>query len=598
MIESGHGGVYAAMLEDKLKLNLRLVRNARYFSLSRFFSFLLFLPAIPMAIVYNPFWWIPASLLLAVFIVLVIIHEKSVIRKRFNDNCIAALTHEKEALNGQYSSFDGGIEFNDSDHIFTADLDVFGNDSLFQALNRTATFSGKSRLASWLKTPLQNRQEIVSRQEAVAEVAEMPEWRIYLRSHGMDAGEEKKDLELLYDWLVSEPLFTSFFFRIAPILIPIASFTATSCFILGIIPAQLFLLYLVIPMAVTGFHTKAVNRRHVMLSKKVELLQKYSIRFRMIEDAGFSSEYLTALVKKLKSGTLPASSGIQKLGKITASLDTRLNILAGFVLNVYLLWDIRQMRRLEHWQKEHRESLPLWFDVLADTESLASLGSLTYANPGFVFPDIVTDRFVILAENAGHPLIPARHRINNYISVTHRRQFNVVTGANMAGKSTYLRTVGVNMVLALTGAPVCATSFVCYPAPVYTSLRTTDSLSTNQSYFYAELLRLKDLIDRLNRGEELFVLLDEILKGTNSADKQAGSKALLTQLIGLGAAGFIATHDLELGKLFNSFPEDVINYCFEAEIAGEELHFDYKLKQGIAQNMNATFLMRQMGITL
>jgi DNA mismatch repair ATPase MutS len=256
------------------------------------------------------------------------------------------------------------------------------------------------------------------------------------------------------------------------------------------------------------------------------------------------------------------------------------------------------MMRLEQWQQAYNDKLPRWFDALAEIEALASLSAFSYDNPGYVFPDISTDHFVIQAGDACHPLIPSIQRINNQISVTHRGHFNIITGANMAGKSTYLRTIGVNLILALAGAPVCAASFSCYPARIFTSLRTTDSLSTNKSYFYAELLRLKELIDRLNSGEELFILLDEILKGTNSTDKQAGSKALLTQLIGLGAAGFIATHDLELGNLINTFPEDVTNYCFEAEIIGEELHFDYKLKPGIAKNLNATFLMKKMGITI
>lgn len=168
----------------------------------------------------------------------------------------------------------------------------------------------------------------------------------------------------------------------------------------------------------------------------------------------------------------------------------------------------------------------------------------------------------------------------------------------MAGKSTYLRTIGVNLVLAMCGSPVCARSFTCYPAGIYTSLRTTDSLSASQSYFFAELLRLKELIDRLNAGETLYILLDEILKGTNSVDKQAGSKALLRQLIGMEASGFIATHDLELGRLAEAFPERIINHSFEAVIDGDALHFDYKLKPGIARNMNATFLMQRMGITI
>jgi hypothetical protein len=595
---AGPDEIYGSMLDDARKLRLQLLKNARHFSITRFLSFFFFLAFTLAAFTSSILWWIPAVALLFLFVALVILHEKSASRLKFNDCCIVALTNETEAINGHYGSFDGGGEFSDPTHINTTDLDVFGHGSIFQAINRTATLSGKGRLADWLKMPLHSKNEIASRQEAVIELAAMPEWRIKLRAHGMVVMEERRDLELLYDWLRSEPLFQSVFFAVARVLIPLASFAATALFISGIFTAQLFLLYLILPLAVTGFHTRAVNRRHAMLSKKVELLQKYSIRFRMIEEMGFKSACMARLVKKLKSGSQPASSGIHRLGRITASLDTRLNILAGFVLNIFLLWDIRQMSRLEKWQIEHKESLPIWFDVLADAEAIASLGAFSYANPGFVFPEITTDQFVIIAENAGHPLIPATYRVNNSISVTHRGHFNIVTGANMAGKSTYLRTIGVNMLLALAGAPVCAVSFICYPATVYTSLRTTDSLSSNQSYFYAELLRLKELIDRLNRNEELFVLLDEILKGTNSADKQAGSKALLTQLIGLGAAGFIATHDLELGNLEKLFPGDIRNYSFEAEITGEELHFSYKLKDGIARNMNATFLMKKMGITL
>jgi len=335
-----------------------------------------------------------------------------------------------------------------------------------------------------------------------------------------------------------------------------------------------------------------------MLSRKVALLDKYAVRFKMIENQDFSSEFLKNLNNELSSGKQAASKSIRKLGRITASLDTRLNLLAGFTLNIYLLWDIRQMIRLEQWQHINKDCLPQWFNALSEAEAIASLGAFTCCNHGFVFPEINLSEFAIKATEAGHPLIPVKIRVNNDISVTHRGHFNIVTGANMAGKSTYLRTVGVNMVLALAGAPVCAREFACYPAPVYTSLRTTDSLSSQQSYFYAELLRLKEMIDRLGKGEELFILLDEILKGTNSADKQAGSKALLTQLIGLGAAGFIATHDLELGNLEKSFPNEVTNYSFEAEISGDELHFDYKLKPGIARNMNATFLMKKMGITI
>jgi len=590
--------IYQELLESNLNLQRRFLSHGRIYVFARFSTFLLAIGLVVAAFTLGPFWWWPASVLLVSFIVLVIFHERLIRKQKFNDSCIDATRHELEAMKGHYTSFDGGNEFSNPAHSYSTDLDIFGGNSIFQAINRTETFAGKARLSRWFLEPLVMADPIYSRQEAVKDLASRPDWRIRLRAHGMVADEGKQDLELLFEWLSSAPLFKSKLFGLAQIVIPVASLSMTALLIADVITMQMFLLYLVLPLAITGFHTKAINGRHVMLSKKVELLEKYAIRFRMIENEEFSSGFMSGLVNRLKSGTLPASKIIRKLGRITASLDTRLNLLAGFIMNIYLLWDIRQISRLESWQSANKENLPDWFDVLSETEAIASMGAFAYANPDYIFPEIISDKFAINAVETGHPLIPSAQRINNDIAVTHRGHFNIVTGANMAGKSTYLRTVGVNMVLALAGAPVCAKSFACYPAPVFTSLRTTDSLSTNQSYFYAELLRLKELIDRLSRGEELFILLDEILKGTNSVDKQAGSKALLTQLIGLGAAGFIATHDLELGSLSKIFPAEVTNYHFEAEIAGDELHFDYKLKPGIAQNMNATFLMKKMGITI
>jgi len=590
--------VYTGMLESNQKLQNRLIINARYFSFGRFSAFLLVITSIVAALTLGIVWWWSSAVMLLVFIVLIILHEKLINHQKFNDSCISAIEDELAAIKGQYFTFESGSEFVDPGHIYATDLDIFGSSSLYQAINRATTQAGKSTLAGWLKEPLIESEKIKRRQEAVRELAALPDWRIQLRAYGIVAGESKNDLETLSEWLSSAPLFKPAVFRLALVLIPLASLTITGLLIAGLVSIQMFLLYLILPLGIVGIYTKAINHRHVMLSRKVELLQKYSVRFQMIEEQGFRSDFMNDIVEKLKSGDIPASICIKKLSRITASLDTRLNLLVGFVLNIYLLWDIRQMIRLEKWQTTYKLSLPKWFDALSDTEAILGISAFAFANPVFVFPEINSEKYAIQAVDACHPLIPATQRVYNDITVTHRGHFNVVTGANMAGKSTYLRTIGVNMVLALAGAPVCAGSFTCYPAPVFTSLRTTDSLSSNQSYFYAELLRLKELIDRLGRGEELFILLDEILKGTNSVDKQAGSKALLTQLIGLSAAGFIATHDLELGNLEKSFPDDVTNYSFEAEIVGDELLFDYKLKPGIARNMNATFLMKKMGITL
>ncbi len=197
----------------------------------------------------------------------------------------------------------------------------------------------------------------------------------------------------------------------------------------------------------------------------------------------------------------------------------------------------------------------------------------------------------------GHPLIPKKVRIDNDVLFPSKKQFYVITGANMAGKSTYLRTVGVNLVLALSGAPVCAKQFKTSILQPFTSIKTSDSLSNNESYFYAELLRLQRIIEALKTGESYFIILDEILKGTNSKDKEQGSKALVKKLISLNAGGIIATHDLQLAELRKSFPENVKTACFEVDIENDQLVFDYKLREGVSRNLNATFLMEQMGIS-
>jgi hypothetical protein len=589
---------YNALLTNANALKTKFLREARLYSASRLISFLMIGGFGILAFSGANHYWYFAGAMLVVFIVLFILHERMLKKQRFNNTFILTLEQELEACNGKHSSFDGGIEFTDPTHIYATDLDIFGNHSLFQALNRTTSFLAKSTLSVWLLNSLNEKKEILLRQESIKELSSLPEWRLQMRTHGLLADENPNDLDSLFNWLKLNPLFAGKRFQVAIWLIPVLSVSSIGLLSAGILTYQLFLIYLLMVLGFAGFYTKRINRRHMMLSRKVELLEKYADRFRMVEDTSFKSSLMLKHQQSLQQNNHTASGGIHKLGRITASLDTRLNLLAGFVLNFLLLWDIRQMRRLEQWQQTHKDTAPLWFDTLAQTEALASMAAFNYANPEFIFPVIDETKFSVLAENAGHPLIPSLGRVDNTIEIVGEGRFNIITGANMAGKSTYLRTIGVNMVLALAGAPVCAKSFTCYPAPIFTSLRTTDSLSSNTSYFYAELLRLKALIDRLNAGEKLFILLDEILKGTNSADKQAGSKALLTQLIGLNASGFIATHDLELGSLATTFPERVRNFHFESEIKGDELFFDYKLKPGIAQNMNATFLMQRMGITI
>lgn len=244
----------------------------------------------------------------------------------------------------------------------------------------------------------------------------------------------------------------------------------------------------------------------------------------------------------------------------------------------------------------NKENVASWFESLAQFDSLVSMANFAYNNPEYTYPE-ACDNFVLEGKNLGHPMLNRSVCVRNDIDISHNPYFLVITGANMAGKSTYLRTVGINLVLACAGMPVCADSFRFYPYRLVTNLRTSDSLADNESYFFAELKRLKMIIDRLQSGEHLFIILDEILKGTNSEDKQKGSIALMKQLVSLNGNGIIATHDLILGNLEEEFPEAIKNYRFEADIEGEHLSFTYKMREGVAQNMNASFLMKKMGIT-
>ena len=239
-----------------------------------------------------------------------------------------------------------------------------------------------------------------------------------------------------------------------------------------------------------------------------------------------------------------------------------------------------------------------WFGALAEVDALCSLGGFAFNHPNYPYPDLTDAYFCMDGRGLGHPLIHRDRCVRNDLHIARSPHFVVITGANMAGKSTYLRTVGVNFLLACVGLPVCAEQLTVSPAPLFTSLRTADSLAAGESYFFAELKRLKQIIDRLQAGEQLFIILDEILKGTNSEDKRKGSLALMKQLVGRGACGIIATHDLQLGALADEFPDAVENGCFEADMTADTLTFSYRLRPGVAQNMNACFLMKRMGIIM
>jgi DNA mismatch repair ATPase MutS len=333
------------------------------------------------------------------------------------------------------------------------------------------------------------------------------------------------------------------------------------------------------------------------ITSKSKILNKFAQSLILIETTEFTSEYLKNIQKQLavNEGQSP-SNAIHQLSAILKYMDSNLNILVSIILNGLFMFNLHLLLKVEKWKKQNQVNVPNWFESIATIDALSSLANFAYNHPDYVYPVKVEDNFEFAAENLGHPLIAEEQRVTNNVEITGWNQFAIITGANMSGKSTFLRTIGVNYILAMAGAPVCASNLNFYPIQIHSSIRTSDSLIKHESYFYAELKRLKQIIDELESGRKKLILLDEILKGTNSKDKQSGSIALIEQLLYYKSVGLFATHDLMLGELAGRFPGQVSNLCFEIQIENDKMIIDYKLHKGVCKNLNATYLMKNMGI--
>lgn len=598
MIHDLHDG-YRTILEKYLALNKKSQQRSTTLSLSRLIVFVVTVVFVYFFAVKSNASAIITTVVLGtgIFISLMKVHSKVLMEIRLQTAKIRINREELGALDGDYSVFGDGAEFNDPAHPFSFDLDVFGKGSLFQFLNRTSTQTGRGRLAQILRYPFKQHVLIKENQQAIKELRDQKEWRQDFGAIGMVYEDKISDREKIVSWALLPPLFHHFLFSVLLVVVPLFTVIMILLLSTGVIPTAVFMFYLLIPLGIAGSFAMKINRRHMQVGKTSEMLTKYSFLLKKIESLEVKSDRLKSLKQNLLTGDQTASKSLKSLSSILNALDNRMNFVSWTLFNGLVLWDILQMRRLETWQKLHKDKISKWFETIAEVDALICFANYSYNHPDAIFPEIADAENGITAEGLGHPLIPRRVRVDNPLEIKNG-QFIIVTGANMAGKSTYLRTVGINLIFGMCGAPVCAAKFSFKPVEIYTSIRTSDSLLKNESYFYSELKRLKAIIDELKTGKELFIILDEILKGTNSKDKHAGSEALLKQLIRFNASGIIATHDVALGILQESFPENIVNRCFEVDIEGDRLTFDYKLREGVSKNMNATLLMREMGITV
>lgn len=501
---------------------------------------------------------------------------------------------ELKCLEGDFSGFKTGEEYTERDHPYSYDLDIFGKASLFQYICRTTSKPASDKLAEYLKQPAL-RGVILQRQSAVAELQPLTDWRQKMMTLGhLNAG-AGSDPAPLIQWLESSDLFRkNGREKILTGCLSIIALAAVITVIAGL-PAVILAPVFGVNFIYYFTRFKKISKLQEQVSRSSELLRAYSEIIALIEYRDFAAPMLKNLQSQFM-GEISASQRIRKLSTQVGRLDSRLNVLVSIPLNLLFFTDIHFCLSLEKWKREHAALIPGWFTSMAEFEALNSLSNMAFNNPEWVFPEVTDDYFVLRAENMGHPLIPASRRISNDFSVEGPGKAIVITGSNMSGKSTFLRTCGVNAVLAFAGAPVSASAFTVSLVRLNSSMRISDSLEENISSFYAELRRLRAIIDGAESDPRAFLLLDEILRGTNSDDRYTGSVALIKQLTGYGSVAMVATHDLRLAGLEQALPESIENYHFDVKVNDEELFFDYRLTPGICSSFNASLLMKKMGI--
>ncbi|RED22732.1 MutS-like protein [Flavobacterium cutihirudinis] len=535
-----------------------------------------------------------AFLSFAGFLFLMRIHSRLSFKRDLTKAILKINQNEISFLKKEKLPFENGIEFNDFHHPYAYDLDIFGEHSLFQNLNRTETFIGKKTLATKLLGIVSN-EEILANQKAIHELAKKIDWRQDFQSLAAISNDSKASYDALMYW-------NSFKNNTLPKVLVLLSFAFPVLFF-GFLAAYIFTSKTIILSYVTyvfignlmilGSATKRIKSEIAQADYIDKIIKQYSLLVEKIETEKFESEKLISLQHQLKFKNADASAHLKQLSELFSRMDTISNFVTALVFNGTFLFNLHVLKALLKWKENYAEELEKWIKIIGEFEALNSLANISFNNPDFVFPQINSEHKIDF-KDLSHPLLNANGRVGNDVDFS-PQSFIILTGSNMSGKSTFLRSLGVNMVLGGMGSVVCASKANIHPLPVLVSMRLSDSLADSESYFFAEIKRLKQIMDALEESSA-FVLLDEILRGTNSDDKRNGTIEVVKKVIAKRAIGAIATHDIEVCLTTNEFPEILTNQCFEVEIKNNELHFDYKLRSGICKNKSATFLMQKMGV--
>lgn len=498
---------------------------------------------------------------------------------------------ELNIASGHFQDREQGLQFQDANHFYSLDIDLFGRGSFFQYINRTTSTEGAKRLADELKA--NNTNGIVSRQEAIKELSFNPEWRQnYAATSSLVRVETPADQ--ITTWFKKHQSFLPKVTGWLPLAFGFGTLVLFGLAVFGVLNNLGIIGYwLLLGLAITGAFLKKINVLAANTDKIRDTFRQYAQLLDLIENVSFSSELLKEKQQQIQLKDEKASLIFKRFSRALDALDNRNNLIGAIFGNGFFLTDLRNAYRIEKWLECYGEKVSDWFEVVAFFDAYNTLGNFAFNHSEFVFPEITNSSTTVEAKSLGHPLLKKEKRIDSDL-VIKDGQFFIVTGANMAGKSTFLRTVSLHIVMANIGLPVCAKSSRYSPVKLITSMRTTDSLADESSYFFSELTRLKYIVDALE-NEPYFIVLDEILKGTNSTDKAMGSRKFVEKLVASKATGIIATHDLSLCEIAEEL-QAVKNYFFDAKIINDELHFDYVLKKGVCKNMNASFLLQKMKI--
>ena len=504
---------------------------------------------------------------------------------------------EIQRLEGDFANIYSGEKYDDKSHFYTSDLDIFGSSSIYQLLVRSRISPSRNLAAQWLKNHA-DPEEITKRQEAVAELIPRNDWREQFTSLGMhipsDDDVDQSISNEFHEW-IAKPLekFARPVWSVISILMTSLGIAASLGILFFSLPYQLIF----IPMLI-NFYLLRVTFQPLLdatngFNTISNQLKFYERLIQLVEEQDFKSEKAKHLQQRLVSENVTASATIKSLKSVLQQLLNRGNQFY-FVFNVVFLLDLFWLLRVEKWKRIYGSHLQDWFDVIHEMDVLIDMASLSFANPDFVVPRIEESKLSLDAKSLGHPMIDRQQRVSNDFSISDQGKIGLITGSNMSGKSTFQRTVGISLVMAQMGLPVCATEYTFSTCRVFTSMRTQDNLEEHISSFYAELSRLKLLLDSFG-SDPIFFLLDEILKGTNSEDRHTGSVALIDQLSSKNGMGLVSTHDLSLSEIDI---KNVQNYSFNSTIVNDEIIFDYKLTHGPCKSFNASKMMENMGIIL